>query len=155
MDIRKVNEGDFDDILNLQLQLEDVEVNFDNNLKERCYETIKGKQKLKNRINDEKIIFYVAVNEKNKVIAFVDGNIPDDEWWYKDSVAYLNHICVDKDYRNLGIAKKLLKQFEKVAYKKGAKYVRLLTFYRNDLAIAFYKNNGFSEYSIYYNKKLD
>ena len=46
MNIRKVNKEDFDDILNLQLQLEDTEIMFDCNLKERCYETNKGKEKL-------------------------------------------------------------------------------------------------------------
>ena len=154
MDIRRVNEKDFDDILNLQLQLEDVEIKFDCNLKERCYQTIKGKEKLKNRIANENNIFYVAMNENNKIIAFVDRNIPNDEWWYKDSVAYLNHICVDEKYRNRGVGKMLLKQFEKTTYEKGAKYVRLLAFCQNDLAISFYKNNGFVEYSTYYNKKL-
>ena len=155
MNIRKVNKGDFDDILNLQLQLEDTEIMFDCNLKERCYETNKGKEKLKNRINNEKNIFYVVVNENNKVIAFIDGNISDDEWWYKDSVAYLNHICVDESYRNRGVAKMLLKKFEETARQKGAHYVRLLAFHQNEPAISFYKNNGFAEYSTYYNKKLD
>lgn len=79
INIRKVNKKDFDDILTLQLQLEDTEIKFDCNLKERCYETIKGKEKLKSRINNQKNIFYVAVNENNKVISFADGNIPDDE----------------------------------------------------------------------------
>lgn len=49
----------------------------------------------------------------------------------------------------------LLKQFEETARQKGAKYVRLLVFHQNELAISFYRNNGFAEYSIYYNKKLD
>lgn len=77
------------------------------------------------------------MNENNKVIAFSDGNIPDDE-------------C----YRNREIAKRLLKQFEETARQKGAKYVRLLAFHQNELAISFYRNNGFAEYSTYYNKKL-
>lgn len=33
MNIRKVNKEDFDDILNLQFQLEDTEIKFDCNLK--------------------------------------------------------------------------------------------------------------------------
>lgn len=57
INIRKVNKEDFDDILNLQLQLEDTEIKLDCNLKERCYETIKGKEKLKNRINNKKTFF--------------------------------------------------------------------------------------------------
>lgn len=38
--------------------------------------------------------------KNNKVIAFIGKNILDDEWWYKDSVAYLNHIYIDECYRN-------------------------------------------------------
>lgn len=155
MNIRKVDIKDFDDILNLQLQLEDTELKFDYNLKERCYATSRGKEKLKNRINNKKNIFYVITNENNKVIAFIDGNIPDDEWWYKDTIAYLNHICVDNHYKNQGIAGMLLKKFETTAVEKGARYVRLLAFPQNKPAISFYKKNGFTEYSIYYNKKLD
>lgn len=155
MNIRKVDMKDFDDILNLQLQLEDTEMKFDYNLKEKFYETAKGKEKLKNRIDNEKNIFYVVTNENDKVIAFIDGNIPDDEWWYKDTVAYLNHICVDNCYRNRGIARMLLNKFETTAVEKGAKYVRLLAFPQNKPAIFFYQKDGFTEYSVYYNKKLD
>lgn len=44
MKIRKVKQEDFDDILYLQLQLEDSEIIFDDNLKEHCYETKKVKK---------------------------------------------------------------------------------------------------------------
>lgn len=37
MNIRKLNKKDFDDILSLKLQLEDIEIKFDCNLKEMCY----------------------------------------------------------------------------------------------------------------------
>ena len=53
MKIRKVKIEDFTDILKLQLQLEDVEICFDNNLKPHCYETEEGKQK--HDENDEEI----------------------------------------------------------------------------------------------------
>ena len=155
MNIRKVSIEDFDDILRLQLQLEDVEARFDCNLKERCYETNMGKEKLKNRINNQNNIFYVATDKENKIIGFIDGNIPNDEWWYKDTVAYLNHICIDKQYRNQGIGTTLLNQFEKEAKQKGAVYIRILAFYNNKLAISFYKGNNYIEYSTYYNKKIN
>ena len=154
MKIRKVKQDDFYDILRLQVQLEDTEICFDNNLKSHCYETEKGKEKLKNRIDNKNNIFYVVEIENNKVIAFIDGNVPDDEWWYKDKVAYINHLCVEEEYRNMGIATKLLYQFEKTAKENGAKYIRLLAFPKNKPAITFYKNNDFMEYSTYYNKSI-
>ena len=154
MKIRRVKKDDFDDILHLQLQLEDAEISFDANLKFHCYETTKGKEKIKKRINDNNNIFFVAVNEENKIIGFIDGKVPDDEWWYKKKVAYIDYLCVDEKNRNNRVATVLLNEFEKKAKEKGAKYIRLLAFPKNKPAINFYKKNGFSEYSTYYNKQL-
>lgn len=154
MIIRKVNRDDFDYILCLQLQLEDAEISFDTNLKNHSYETNKGKEKIKKRINDNNNIFFVAVNEENKPIGFIDGKIPDDEWWYKKKVAYIDYLCVDEKYRQNRVATVLLNEFEQTAKKRGANYIRLLAFPKNKPAINFYKKNGFSEYSTYYNKQI-
>ncbi len=142
------------DLLRLQLQLEDAEIVFDNNLKEHYYATLKGKEKLKNRIKNKNNIFYVALN-KDKIIVFIDGYVPDDEWWYKEKVAYIDHLCVDIEYRRKGIATNLFKAFKKEAILLGAKYIRLLAFPKNTAAISFYKKNNFSEYSTYYNKSCN
>lgn len=152
MFIRKAKIEDFDEILKIQIQLENIESTFDNNLKTQCYETEQGKEKLKRRIKDKNNLFYVMINQENSVIAFLDGTAPDDEWWYKEKVAYINHLCVEKNYRKQGIATKLLHHFELEIKKKGIKHIRLLAFPNNKPAIAFYKKNGFCEYSIYYEK---
>lgn len=154
MKIRKGTINDYDEILKLQRQLEAAEVIFDNNLTEKCYYMDKGKEKLRKRIEDKEIIFLVATNKENKVVGFIDGKVPADEWWYKDIVAYLNHLCVDMEYRKRGIAQLLLNYFEQEVKKKGAKYIRLLAFPNNIPAISFYKKNDFIEYSTYYNKKI-
>lgn len=154
MNIRRAVIEDFEGILNLQLQLEETEIQFDDNLREKCYATNKGMDKLKNRICDEKNIFYVAINRENTIIGFIDGRVPNDEWWYKETVAYLNHICVSKNYRRKGIAIALLQEFEKAVKNKDAKYIRVLAFSQNYPAISFYMKNGFIEYSTYYNKIL-
>ena len=46
MNIRKVLISDFEDILRLQLQLEDTEIVFDDNLVSHCYDTEEGRKKL-------------------------------------------------------------------------------------------------------------
>lgn len=152
--IRNVKIDDFNDILKLQLQLENAESILDENLKMNCYATDKGKEKLRNRIYNKNNIVLVVENEKEQVIAFIDGNVPDDEWWYKEKVAYINHLCVDESYRNKGIATKLLYQFEILAKKKDAKYIRLLAFPNNKPAVTCYRKNDFIEYSAYYQKTI-
>lgn len=154
MNIRKVKIEDFDEILKLSLVLEDAEIIFDDNLKYHCYETREGKKRLKKRISNKNNIFYVIENIDNKIIGFIDGRVSDDEWWYKEKVAYLDHLCVDEDYRKQKIATKLLNKFEIEAKKKGAKYIRILAFTNNEPAVSLYKNNNYIEYSTYYNKEI-
>ena len=153
MNIRKVLISDFEDILRLQLQLEDAEVVFDNNLVSHFYDTEEGRKKLKKRIRSKSNIFFV-MEDDNKIVGFIDGNVPDDEWWYKEKVAYINHLCVDSSYRKKRIATELMGEFEKSAKELGAKDLRLLAFPNNKPAVSFYKKNGFTEYSIYYNKVI-
>ena len=154
MIIRNVNIEDFNSILDLQLQLEDTEIVFDNNLKEHAYDTLEGRDKLKKRIENKNNIFLVAEIDNN-VIAFIDGNVPDDEWWYKEKIAYLNHLCVDKNYRRQGIATELISEFQRKAKEKDAIAIRLLAFPNNVPAVSFYKKNNYSDYSVYYSKKLN
>ena len=105
------------------------------------------------RIRSKSNIFFV-MEDDNKVVGFIDGNVPDDEWWYKEKVAYINHLCVDFSYRKKGIATELMAEFEKVAKELDAKNLRLLAFPNNKPAVTFYKKNGFLEYSTYYSKHI-
>ncbi len=129
MIIRKAEEIDFKQVLDLQLELEKTECKFDSNLVEGCYDTNEGKRRLKNRIMDEAI-------------------------WYKEKVGILEHICVGKEYRKKGIAMLLLKKFEEEIKKMGAKYIQILAFPNNNPAIDLYKKYGYKEYSVYYSKKI-
>ena len=154
MKIRDAKKEDFDVILDLQLQLEDAEVVFDENLKKHFYDTEEGRKKLMKRITRKDNVFLVMENDDSKVIAFIDGSIPDDEWWYKEKVAYIDHLVVDKDYRKKGIATQLVNKFEELARKEGAIDIRLLAFPKNVPAVTFYNKNMFDSYSVYYNKRL-
>lgn len=152
MNIRKVKKTDFDSILDLQLQLEDAEYEYDSNLVKHCYATEEGKKRLKKRISKRSNIFFVAVNDDNNVIGFVDGYIPEDEWWYKEPVAYLDHIVVDKKYRKKGVASKLIEKFEEIVKENNVKRIKLNAFPDNTPAINLYTKFGFKCYSSYYDK---
>lgn len=153
MIIRNVKSDDYDEILKLQLELEDVEVNFDNNLKRHCYNTKKGQEKLKKRILNKKSIFYIA-EENGEIVGFIDGYIADDEWWYEEQIAYLDHFIVKSEYRNKGIGTILLNSFEEKIKEYGITKIKLLVFQGNSNAIKFYKSNSYEDYSIYLKKEL-
>lgn len=154
MRIRKASIKDFESILKLQIQLDEEEIKYDTNLKTNQCMIDEGIEALKKRIRKRNNIFFVALDEEDEIVGFIDGMLWEDAWYYNEKVAYLGHICVDKKYRNKGYATMLLNEFEKIVKEKGAKHIRLLAFHENMSAVTFYKKNGFLEYSTYYNKKL-
>lgn len=65
--------------------------------------------------------------------------------------AELFSIAVLPDYNGLGIGKKLLKQFEQEARRKGCSKITLTTdFYNNDKVVEFYKKSGYRVFYDFY-----
>ena len=152
MIIRKVTIEDYDKVVDLYKQLYDAERIFDNNLK-KSYEIDEKQEKIiKKRIKSRKEIFLVAEIE-NKIVGLIDGYLIDSIY-HKEKVAYLDHLCVDKKYRNREIGTRLIKEFDNKAKKRGAKFIKLNAFENNIKAVNLYKKLGFKEYSIYYMKEI-
>ena len=152
MKIRKVNIEDYLEVINLYTQLHDAEKEFDDNLVEELIIDEKQEKKIKRRMKSRKEIFLVAELE-NKVVGLIDGFIIDDIF-FKEKIAYLDHICVDRNHRNKEIGTKLIKEFQKISQKKGAKYVKLNAFVKNINAIKLYEKFGFKEHSRFYVNKI-
>lgn len=153
MNIRKGTIKDYDDVLNLLGQLEKVEVKFDNNLRIGYFATEEGKSATRKAIRKRNVIFLVAENN-NKVVGFVLGKVSKQVWWNRRPVGFIDDVVVDSNYRGQGIGQMLLLEFEKIAKSQGAFYIRLLAFPNNLPAVNFYKKDGFSEYSVYYQKEI-
>ena len=148
MKIRKVNIEDYLEVINLYTQLHDAEKEFDDNLVEELIIDEEQEKKIKKKMKSRKEIFLVAELE-NKVVGLIDGFIIDDIF-FKEKIAYLDHICVDRNHRNKEIGTKLIKEFQKISQKKGAKYVKLNAFVKNINAIKLYEKLGFKEHSSFY-----
>ena len=117
MNIRKVNINDYDDVANLYTQLFDAEKGFDDNIVDTYSIDEKVEKIIKKRIKSRKEIFLVAEID-NKIVGLIDGYIIESIC-YKEKVAYLDHICVDKNHRNNDIGSKLIEEFSKKVEKKG------------------------------------
>lgn len=152
MKIRKVNIEDYLEVINLYTQLHDAEKEFDDNLVEELIIDEEQEKKIKKKMKSRKEIFLVAELE-NKVVGLIDGFIIDDIF-FKEKIAYLDHICVDRNHRNKEIGTKLIKEFQKISQKKGAKYVKLNAFVKNINAIKLYEKLGFKEHSRFYVNKI-
>ena len=152
MKIRKVNIEDYLEVINLYTQLHDAEKEFDDNLVEELIIDEEQEKRIKKKMKSRKEIFLVAELE-NKVVGLIDGFIIDDIF-FKEKIAYLDHICVDRNHRNKEIGTKLIKEFQKISQKKGAKYVKLNAFVKNINAIKLYEKFGFKEYSRFYVNKI-
>ena len=77
---------------------------------------------------------HVAIYNK-KIVGYQIGSL-------KDSKAFLNKIVVNKEARNLGIGKKLLRKFLESCLKKNLDYLRFRVRTDNP-AVAFYDKLGF------------
>ena len=154
--IRRAKKSDIEDIIRLADQLRKTEAPLDKtkNIKEDSYLSDVYREKELKYISSRKKIFLVAEIDK-KIIGYVNGYIVENsDIYYRDPVAYLDCLCVDKDSRKQGIGKKLIDEFSDIVNKKGAKYVKLNAFKNNTPAVNLYKKEGFEEYSIYYMKKI-
>lgn len=156
MIIRKAKKSDIEDIIRLADQLRKTEAPLDKtkNIKEDSYLSDVYREKELKYISSRKKIFLVAEIDK-KIIGYVNGYIVENsDIYYRDPVAYLDCLCVDKVSRKQGVGKKLIDEFSSIVKKKGAKYVKLNAFENNTPAVNLYKKEGFEEYSIYYMKKI-
>lgn len=140
MNIRKGTMKDYDALLDLHLQLEAAEIQFDSNLVANCYSTKVGRERLKKRIRKRNSILLVCENDDGKVIGFVDGEVMNKAWWYHEKVAMLDYICVDEDYRRRGIAHMLFLKFEKKYMNKALSILNYLLFLKIYQLLTFIKN---------------
>lgn len=154
MNIRKGTMKDYEEVLRLLTQLEEVEVKLDSNLRIGYFETEEGKVAAKKSLRKHNVIFLVAEDDNNCVAGFIFGKVSRNVWWNYQPVAFINDFVVDSGYRRQGIGEMLFLEFEKTAKKQGASYIRLLAFPTNTSAINFYKKHGLMEYSVYYQRKI-
>lgn len=152
MIIRKAKIEDYNQIVKLYNELYDTEKVFDINLSKTYVVSDKQKIVIEKRIKSRKEIFLVA-EDNEKIIGLIDGYILDNKH-HIEKVGYLDHLCVDKCYRKLGVANKLIDEFSAKMKNKYVSYLKLNAFENNLPAINLYKKLGFKQYSILYQKKI-
>lgn len=83
-------------------------------------------------------IFLVA-EEDGKIVGFITGE------FMLGSYIYIDVLSVDSTLRGKGIGKDLVRNFEKLAKKKGVKFVHLTAPKFNKKTVKFYEKNGYDK----------
>lgn len=94
---------------------------------------------INNKYNNCKNNSFVAIDEKNNVIAFVFFNVSS---WADGPQAILEEIVVDPKYQNKGIGNNILDFAHKYLKSIDVKYIILWT-KNNERLLNFYKNQGY------------
>ena len=90
--------------------------------------------------NNNKILDFIALNKKNKIMAECEI-IPNIDKDYSGIIG----IIVKKDFRHIGVGKELLWYCIKMAIKLNLKYLSATISKKNKPAILFFKKNGFKK----------
>ena len=97
-----------------------------------------GKNKYIYCVRSEKcLVGFIAFEESMKIDPLVAESTP---------ALYITAIFIKENHRKKGLAKKLIKVVEDFALKKDIRFIKLLTFSKNQLARDFYFQDGFEDY---------
>jgi glucosamine-phosphate N-acetyltransferase len=96
---------------------------------------------------------YLVATDENRVIGFGSLSLKDD-LWPEGTVAYIDELVVDSEYRSKGIGAQLLERLAAAALQKGCCRIELTSaFYRKD-SHQFYERRGFKSRAFVFSKML-
>jgi len=141
MTIRIANIKDIDKILELEDQIFQLHFKARPDWIER---NPKNYEYRKRTIESNNSKIFLA-EENNEIIGFCIINISEtkNHHMYYDMINIeIDNICIDENYRQKGIGKKLFEEVKKFAKEKGAKFIELSVWEFNKNAIDFYEHLG-------------
>jgi len=98
---------------------------------------------ISNDINERSLFIYEHEAKIKGMLVlneYQDSEYSSLKWKYVDGkVLVVHRLCVDPKFRGLGIAKKLMQFAEDFAYQNGYTSIRLDTFTKNPVTVAFYR----------------
>ena len=116
-----------------------------------------NKEDLKRIIDNEEIIIFVY-EENNQVLGYifdVKEEYINHQLLTDRKTLYIDDLCVDENYRNKGIGKKLYLYTKEYAKKEGYHNVTLNVWALNDNALSFYKSLGLKPLKYYLEEIID
>lgn len=104
------------------------------------------KDYFKNVIKDDKNIL-LCYEEDNSILGYIYLKYNNGEY-------IIDGLYVEKEYRNKGIAKKLINEGLNILKEKSIKYVNINVLRDNEIAYNLYKELGFNEFKVNLRKEI-
>lgn len=142
MIVRKIRREDLDQTFNLLNELYDNRIQYD----------IYSKKYEESLENDK--YYSIVAEENNRIIGVLNSRLISRLAKSKD-ILYIDDLIVDKDYRNNGVGKSLLKNAVEYAKQSDCQTIELTSYITNENAHRFYQNNGFFKKHYEFKYKLD
>lgn len=142
MNFRPANEKDFDAVYRLVCQLE--ETAFDEN---------DFRQVFSHALKCSDVFLACDQDDENMIYGYV---VLSRTWQlhHCGKVAEIVELCVDEQYRNMGIGTELLKYAENVSIQSGCVMMDITTNRKRTDAHRFYERNGYTQSHYKYTKPL-
>jgi ribosomal protein S18 acetylase RimI-like enzyme len=141
MKIVKITKRNMEAALELDKELALFEKKFDKKSKVDDQRRRESRRTFKKKINDRNSLG-LLVEQDGEYVAFLTGWIMRKNVW-RTNIGYLCNLYVMPAYRRKGLARLLVKEFEKWLKSRKVRYVELSVYPGNNVAINAWSKMGF------------
>jgi GNAT superfamily N-acetyltransferase len=131
MDIKPISESDLRELASLQKELIDEECNLDR------------MQGLFPTIQKDGNYYLLGVRSEGRLVASLAGIVCHDLFGKCIPYMIVENVIVAKDMRQQGIGTRLMKEIERIAMKRGCRYIMLVSAAKRRKARDFYHRLGY------------
>ena len=146
LQIRSAKIEDLNALINLRKEHFDYEVNvLKNNLLDSSWATSNDSREDFKYFILKQIIFIAEIDDIP--VGYVCGEIDIKKPWYKEQFAILTNLFVKEEFRRKNIGTYLMDAFKEIVKVNGVNKIEVNTCFNSNIAISFYKKNGFKDLS--------
>lgn len=87
----------------------------------------------------------VVAEYRGKIVGYLSGGIYSHSWRTVNPMAEIYNMFIEKNFRNLGLGKKLIREAVEKWKSQKVRFLRVSSHPANKQALIFYKKNGFDD----------
>ena len=152
--IRQAKFSDLEEILRLNKALFDYEEIFNSEYDLNWTYSDVGRKYFKERLENKSSVILIAELDK-KIVGYMLAFINNYPFRSKNPIAEIENMYIDERFRGIGTGTKLMNELKRILKEKKVKRIKVEAVAQNYKAIEFYKKNGFGDFDVTLELKLD